>query len=73
MFRAGKGTRRKSSLGFYYVGTIHLPQRPETSRMLVVQTQTIYINTGADKDANVDRKFQTEKELAYFVGMAQGW
>ena len=72
MFEVPPGKRRKSPLGFY-VGEIYLPQRPETSRMFVMQSQTIYVNTGADKNANIDRKFATEKDFAYFVGLARGW
>lgn len=67
------GKHRKNPLGIYEMAKIHLPQRPETHMIYVIGSRTIYVNTGADKTANVRRKFDTEKEFAQFVAKARGW
>lgn len=73
MFGGLMGKRGKNPLGIYEMAEIDLPQRPETHMIYVIGSRTIYVNTGADKTANVRRKFDTEKEFAQFVAKARGW
>ena len=65
------GRTRIRGLGLFDVDFIHLPQRPETHRIMVVRERLIYINTGAAPDANVYRKFETRRDFALFVRAAR--
>ncbi|MBR6708199.1 MAG: hypothetical protein IKL84_00810 [Clostridia bacterium] len=62
------GKRRRKPLQLFDVEEIHLPQRPETRRIYVVQQGTIYVNVNAGRAANIDRKFETAQQFVEFIG-----
>ena len=58
----------KPNLQLFDVEYIDLPERDTVPRMYVLPMKTLYINTAARPDANVDRIFRDVWAFADFIG-----
>lgn len=61
-------TLTPSQLESFHRYSVHIPERANTARLIVVPAQLIITNAAAAPGCNVDRVFWTMEDYAAFLG-----